>query len=423
MKITEKKWIDDYIESRREILRIRPDLSIEKQTIGNSLEYIYQLLKPTGIIYGFPVKMLELTENLVLENDALKTKIILLEGFIRTYEIHCLQNSKILTEKTTEEAVIKTGVFYGEIFPDLKEKSKGFFSGKEKEGLELSEFMIENHIDIKKSWDNFWNSFFDNSVLFLDLVYFHRWLAGGDLEQMKDHRQDFLIQVLEIIIATANVDGSWQNEEKKIFQSFLHSAKLPEEKVNYLESIAHMNVDPEDLHLSRADNKVLIKYIYEIAVMTAGSNKEFDENEEKFLDDLAKILHLDEQESQESLMAVEGFILQHWESVHFLQTKHSFHLVKEQFKKTASKVLSTNKEKISQEVRESKELMQLMTKSATQKLSDEEKAKVKSQLLDILKTIPTIAIFILPLGSLILPLLLKVLPQSVIYPTAFYDKD
>jgi len=54
-------------------------------------------------------------------------------------------------------------------------------------------------------------------------------------------------------------------------------------------------------------------------------------------------------------------------------------------------------------------------------LSEEEKEKVKVQLLDICKAIPAFAVFMLPGGALLLPLLVKLIPD--ILPSAFQDGD
>ena len=47
----------------------------------------------------------------------------------------------------------------------------------------------------------------------------------------------------------------------------------------------------------------------------------------------------------------------------------------------------------------------------------DEKSKVKEQLLDICKTIPSLTIFLLPGGAILLPLLVKLIPKLL--PSAF----
>jgi hypothetical protein len=62
-----------------------------------------------------------------------------------------------------------------------------------------------------------------------------------------------------------------------------------------------------------------------------------------------------------------------------------------------------NKLRLGKEIRESKELFSLLTKSTHKKLTSEEKKKVKEQLLDICKSVPALAVFMLPGGALLLP--------------------
>jgi len=63
----------------------------------------------------------------------------------------------------------------------------------------------------------------------------------------------------------------------------------------------------------------------------------------------------------------------------------------------------------------------LIRKSTTQDLSKEEKELVKEQFKDIVKSMPSLAIFMLPGGAFLLPLVLKVIPDLV--PSAFRDNE
>jgi hypothetical protein len=71
------------------------------------------------------------------------------------------------------------------------------------------------------------------------------------------------------------------------------------------------------------------------------------------------------------------------------------------------------------EISQSKELMQLLAKSTHKDLDKEEKKKMKRQLLDVCKSIPSLTIFLLPGGGLLLPLLIKFIPTML--PSAFNE--
>ncbi len=82
-------------------------------------------------------------------------------------------------------------------------------------------------------------------------------------------------------------------------------------------------------------------------------------------------------------------------------------------------LLSRNKKRLHKELQQSKEAMTLIRKSTHSHLNEEEKEKIKIQLLDICKAIPAFAVFMLPGGALLLPLLIKLIPD--ILPSAFQD--
>jgi hypothetical protein len=84
-------------------------------------------------------------------------------------------------------------------------------------------------------------------------------------------------------------------------------------------------------------------------------------------------------------------------------------------------LLKRNKDSLLQELRQSKEAMSLIKKSTRTSLTDIEKEKIKIHLLDICKSIPALTIFLLPGGTLLLPILIKLIPD--ILPSAFRDQE
>ena len=81
------------------------------------------------------------------------------------------------------------------------------------------------------------------------------------------------------------------------------------------------------------------------------------------------------------------------------------------------KLITRNSKRLYNELKDSKELMVLLTQSTTRDLTGEEQKKVQEQLLDIFKSIPSLAIFMLPGGALLLPLVVKFIPKLL--PSAF----
>ena len=82
-------------------------------------------------------------------------------------------------------------------------------------------------------------------------------------------------------------------------------------------------------------------------------------------------------------------------------------------------LIARNRTRLVKEIVQSKELMVLLAYSTSRDLDEKEKKKIKKQLLDICKTIPSLTIFLLPGGSLLLPILIKFIPTLL--PSAFNE--
>ncbi|HTP25103.1 MAG TPA: hypothetical protein VMK12_05505 [Anaeromyxobacteraceae bacterium] len=124
----------------------------------------------------------------------------------------------------------------------------------------------------------------------------------------------------------------------------------------------------------------------------------------------AGLLCADQQHWLESSPAEEEDWVKEWNGV----TDHLMDRV--------ASLVTDNLEAIVTEFKKTGELGELLAKAAAgHGLSPEEKIKVKSQLLDLAKAVPALALFAAPGGMLLLPLLAKLLPFSVL-PSAWNGK-
>lgn len=144
-----------------------------------------------------------------------------------------------------------------------------------------------------------------------------------------------------------------------------------------------------------------------------------DETEYEYLLQIINILDFPEEELEESLSELSSFSENHIERIVLFEYSNP---VKQFYKQSASTVkllIIRNKDRLVRELEESGELMVLLGQSTLRDLSAEEKTKVKDQLLDICKTIPSLTIFLLPGGSVLMPLLVKFIPKLL--PSAFQE--
>jgi hypothetical protein len=159
-------------------------------------------------------------------------------------------------------------------------------------------------------------------------------------------------------------------------------------------------------------------YLYEIAHMTLLSDGVVYENEQFFLTEFYLKLGLNENYQNFGFELV-VFINKYKKNLPFYNLNHPVKQFYTNTQDNIAKLVSRNKTRLLKELSESKELVKLLGKSTQNELSFEEKKKVKKQLLDICKSIPSLTIFLLPGGGLLLPILIKFIPQLL--PSAFNE--
>lgn len=174
MKSVKKGWLKDYLEFRKEL---HTDLGVNGNKGSHPEHSLYRILQPTGLMYGQSVGNLEHPdENEWDQRD--KMKILLAESLISSSLL--FQDKPVSTPDELSEVILKTldniGNFYNKIFPELSTSTHNIF-GRKKSALELAEKILDKRIEHTEEYaDNFWVSFFHNSLLFLDVFIFGQWI-------------------------------------------------------------------------------------------------------------------------------------------------------------------------------------------------------------------------------------------------------
>lgn len=431
MDLSEKGWIEKYFDFlHRDIKSGNYVTLLQKAIKDNDIDKsLYRILQPSGILYGHPITAPSVEmPGMAYWDEKEKMKLILLDSMLQSSVLinaPDLSNADDLTElifQTTREL----NNYYENLFPDIHIKHKTFW-GRQKKGHEITESIIENRLALKTTLSSdFWSGFFQNSLLFLDVFYFGEWLkkSNGLLnkENIIKEQENMRLTILAVIAGAAHANNIIEHEEKTLFRFFVNSAHLSKENEEKAWTFLNEGIALEHIDLPSAESWVLRKYILELSILTIWSDKIVEESEKEYVKGLAKRLSFTEEELQSSMLAIESFVISNWEHVHYLQKKHSLHLLKKRFTNRISVALKRNKKAISQEISESKELIILLNKSVREKLSADEREKVKEQFIDIIKTLPTFVVIALPGTFITLPLLLKLLPRSV-FPSAFKDDN
>jgi hypothetical protein len=180
----------------------------------------------------------------------------------------------------------------------------------------------------------------------------------------------------------------------------------------------------KDIYYSQTLDHTGSLYLLDLTCMAIYSDEKIEIDELSFLSKLGLQLNLKDHQIQTSVEFLFEFVFIHKKNIDYFHFSNPLNHFYKNNQKTVKLLLSRNKNRLSKEIIQSKELVYLITQSTKRELSSEEKNKVKAQLYDIFKSIPSLAIFALPGGGVLLPIIIKFIPQLL--PSAFnenYEKD
>lgn len=381
---------------------------------------IYKKLQHTGLMYGHAIQLPQIDFE-GHWNEHTRIKLVFMDSLFRSFVLFSgkVKDQSCITEKEFDLFCEDLSRFYQVIYPKVHQKKSLFYIGKETINDKV-ERVIESRVHLGNTWrQSFWTSFFHNSLLYLDVIYFAlSYTRSEELSVLRESKEKTCITILKMIAAAASADGVIEKEEKELFNYFFHSAQISKKNQGDVKNLLNSPIDINDISFNEIDSWLLRKYLLEVSILTVWSDKDVNEAEKLFLLDLNKKMELSDMEMEQSFLAIQSFVLEYQDHVHYLKLDKNYRIISDRFISSLKKVVGQNKEKIALEIHESKELMFLLKKSKKERLTDEEKEKVRLQLLDILKTVPLFVIIALPGTFLTLPILLKILPPSA-FPTAF----
>lgn len=356
-------------------------------------ESFYDALRSCGFIYGSNLNVVThiINKKDLTEEELCKTNLCL--SFLYT---HHKSNSKI----PFSDSVIG-------FYTDINELKVSFFQdllGGKKSSEQL-EKIIHKRIQIDANFltKNF-NYFIINALLYIDVIAYEAYLENENISI------DF-IKNLEASIASISLNVLNSKETKNQYDDSL--IKLFESSLRYQDNI-HVSYNEAVKFINSPLKK---NYILDLACMASWSDRIIDKNERLFLINLGRSLSLPEDRVITSIKTVNEFYTVNKDNIALLSSKNIVQSFYNNSSKMVTKLISRNSKRLYQELKDSKELMVLLSQSTIRDLSAEEQKKVQEQLLDIFKSIPSLAIFMLPGGALLLPLVVKFIPKLL--PSAF----
>ena len=237
-----------------------------------------------------------------------------------------------------------------------------------------------------------------NALLFVDVLGYQRFLKSEkDIKDYVKTLESALETIVFSVIDQKSKKSEYDNNLIKLFEGSIRhkNSELP----SYNAAAAFINSPLEKL------------YVIDLVCMASWTDKVIDKEERDFLNRLKTDLSLNNENIIKSVDDINTFYEEHKDDVAFLSSKNLAQSFYDNSSKIVSKLITRNSKRLIKELSESKEAMTLLAQSTQRNLTEEEQKKIQSQLLDIFKSIPSLAIFMLPGGMLLLPLFVKFIPK------------
>lgn len=377
------------------ITKLLKNLSENQEFINQSEAALYCSLRETGFIYGNNRSVIV---NFIDSHDLTDEEICKINLFLALYFTHHKSQSK----QNFLDSIIE---FYKNIDVYKSSFLNSIFSGKISNGL-LEKIIhkrvqIDDNILIK----NF-NYFVINALLYVDILAYKEYLISNSISVNYIKKLEASIEKIVLDVLNSKIIKTKYDES---------IIKLFEASLRYQDN-THISRDEALVNLTKKHEKW---YLFDIACMSTWSDKIIDEKEQVFLFNLGNELQLSNDIIKNSIDSVNSFYTKHKDSIDLLSSRNIAKNFYDNSSKMVSKLVSRNKKRLQKEIQQSKELMVLISQSTVRDLSKEESKQLQEQLVDIIKTIPSLAIFMLPGGAILLPLFIKLIPKLL--PSAFDD--
>ncbi len=360
---------------------------------------LYQELKELGFVYGINTKIPRfiVSEHKLSEDE--KAKINLLSALYFTFKLEAEQGD--------------FSIFLAKIFQFYKdlEISHISFLNKILTGKKTSsqlEKLIDSRVYLEDNViSKTFNSIITNSLLFVDVLLFKRYLKIPF--QIRLHAQ--LLEYLAINVTYHALNSKEKNRsDERLAQLFASSLTFIDSAANNFDGAYR-----EKLLNNRSiwENR----YFLDIACLTVWEDSSLEYQESEFIFGLGKDLGFDQKHVARSLKEMSAFFDTNSTIIPFLKDANLAVQFYDSMSKVVNKLILRNSKRLQKELSQSKELVFLISKSTLKDLTPEEKKKVQNHLIDIFKSIPSLAIFILPGGAVLLPIFIKLIPKLL--PSSF----
>ncbi|WP_233609500.1 TerB family tellurite resistance protein [Corallococcus sp. AB049A] len=249
-------------------------------------------------------------------------------------------------------------------------------------------------------------------------------LVRATVERRRDFAAKQKALLVDVLTALACVDREPSAPARRAILRQVEGLKLPHALEGEVKAAVRQSFERKrDVRavVRRVRSVDMRHLLLEQALLAALVDGRRTRRERAFIDTLAGALHVPHAELRRLELEMAEFYARHRSLVDVFTVSDAAGAMGEELMGGMQETLEKNYHRLMQEARETGDLAVLLTKAARrQKLTDDERQRMRAQLIDVAKAIPALAIFAAPGGILLLAALAKVLPFSLL-PSAFQD--
>jgi hypothetical protein len=251
--------------------------------------------------------------------------------------------------------------------------------------------------------------------------YFERGMDRDSLQRVLDYRERERALLLRAMVGLTQADRSMGTVSLQVVASQIKSAGLPRKTKRQLLRLLKEPVQALAVAAAVEDDRTR-DFLLEQVLLGAMLDGHVSQRETDYIVDLASWLGVSAEELAGRETVVMEFYEQHKAYLDMFTVGSAVRFNRQRMAGRLQHAVLENLGLIVDEIKGTRDLADLLYRASLgEKLNKDERKKMSSQLVSILRTVPSLAIFALPGGAFLLPLVYRLLPNGL-KPKAFAER-
>jgi len=256
----------------------------------------------------------------------------------------------------------------------------------------------------------------------LAIAYYERGLDKPALQRVLDYRDQERELLLRAMVGLTLADRPLDAGSLSVMSRQLRLAGIPRRARRRLDALARGQLEPAEVAAVVGDDRAR-DFLIEQVLLGAMLDGHYSQRESVYIADLAGWLGVGPEELARREAEVLAFYEGNKDFLDLFMVGSAVRFHRQRWLGRLQNSIRDNLERIVAEIASTRQLAELLKKASRgETLTRQQRREMIRRLLDILRAIPSLAIFALPGGAVLLPLVFKLLPDEL-KPRSFAGRD